>query len=201
MDIQGFLFAILPIALSPGASLTLAMSNTASMGLGGATRVILGTALGIFIHSLLAGIGISTFLIHNQVMMVSLNVVGLLFLMWLGIKLLFMAWNPSVLSTQFAHLVSVKQALYLNVFNVKAILLYLTVVPLFAGRQLTHYLVLSTIHCVIMVLWTYGCCLLLCLAKRQFSFTVLSQVINLTGGLSLVGMSINSALSMYHPLL
>ena len=59
LHVLAFIIAILPVALSPGASFTLAINNTLVAGARGLAAIILGTALGIYTHALLIGLGIS----------------------------------------------------------------------------------------------------------------------------------------------
>ncbi|MEI8632055.1 LysE family translocator [Vibrio sp. PP-XX7] len=182
INIQGFTVAILPIALSPGASFTLAMSNAAIVGHRGAFRVIAGTAIGILIHSVLVGLGVSGVLIHNHTAMLILKIIGVIFLMWLGVKRLLLGLRPAKEMSLNAKLVGVKDAFLLNILNAKAIIFYLTVVPIFAGKMFENYVVLSGIHIVIMAAWTYACCLLFSLAKDKFRVSTMEKVVNTLGG-------------------
>ncbi|NVK72944.1 MAG: LysE family translocator [Oceanospirillaceae bacterium] len=199
MDIQGFVIAILPIALSPGASFTLALSNVAMNGIKGAFKVVMGTGLGIILHGLLVGLGISNALNKSQVVMNSLHIIGMAFLLWLGLKLVTsgmkLLHHKTVLS---ASNVSIKQAFLLNVFNTKAIILYLTVVPIFAGSGLSSYLLLSIIHVTIMTLWILIFSLVFCFAKERLKVNIISSVINIIGGLCLLYMSLHSAVNYYY---
>ena len=199
MDIHGFVIAILPIALSPGASFTLALSNVAINGIKGAFKVVIGTGLGIILHGLLVGLGISNVLSKSQFVMSSLQVFGITFLLWLGLKLVTsgmkLLHHKTVLS---ASNISIKQAFLLNVFNTKAIILYLTVVPIFADSGLSSYLLLSIIHVTIMTLWILIFSLVFCFAKERLKVNIIGAVINIVGGLCLLYMSCHSALSYYY---
>lgn len=199
MDIHGFVIAILPIALSPGASFTLALSNVAINGIKGAFKVVIGTGLGIILHGLLVGLGISNVLSKSQFVMSSLQVIGIAFLLWLGLKLVTsgmkLLHNKTVLA---ASNVSIKQAFLLNVFNTKAIILYLTVVPIFAGSGLSSYLLLSIIHVTIMTVWILIFSLVFCFAKERLKVNIIGAMINIVGGLCLLYMSCHSALNYYY---
>ena len=58
VDYSVFILTLLPFALSPGASFTLAISNVAQVGLRGCVSVIIGTTGGIVFYSLLVGFGV-----------------------------------------------------------------------------------------------------------------------------------------------
>ncbi|RBP79547.1 LysE family translocator [Marinomonas rhizomae] len=199
MDIQGFVIAILPIALSPGASFTLALSNVAINGMKGAFKVLIGTGLGIILHGLLVGLGISNVLNKSQVVMNSLQIIGIAFLLWLGLKLVTSGMKLLHHKMEFtASDVSVKQAFLLNIFNAKAIVLYLTVVPIFAGSSLSSYLLLATTHVIIMALWILIFSLMFCFAKEKLKVNIISAIINIVGGGCLLTMSCHSALNYYY---
>ena len=140
LDTMGFLLAIIPIALSPGASFTLAVSNISISGLRSAFSIILGTGVGILIHGFLVGIGVSNFIADSPIAMIALQITGVLFLGYLAIRLLLNGVlsfkNKAKLNSNLAGF---KEALLLNLFNAKAIILYLTVVPIFAGKELVNY--------------------------------------------------------------
>ncbi|RXJ72854.1 hypothetical protein CS022_13465 [Veronia nyctiphanis] len=192
MDITGFSIAVLPFALSPGASFTLTMSNVTHSGIKGAFSVIAGTGIGILIHAFLVGVGISQLLASSKLAMATLNIVGFVFLFWLGVKLIYSGVNsrntPIADSDELP--VTVSQALSLNIFNAKSVLLYLTVVPLFAGNALTDFMTLGVVHTGIMASWLFLCSFLLGMARRQFSLTPMTTVINIVGGLFLVYTSV-----------
>ena len=199
MDIHGFVIAILPIALSPGASFTLALSNVAINGIKGAFKVVIGTGLGIILHGLLVGLGISNVLSKSQFVMSSLQVFGIAFLLWLGLKLVTSGMKLLHHKMEFtASDVSVKQAFLLNIFNAKAIILYLTVVPIFAGSGLSSYLLLSIIHVTIMTLWILIFSLVFCFAKERLKVNIIGAAVNIIGGLCLLYMSCHSALNYYY---
>ena len=65
IDFSGFLLALLPVALSPGASFTLVLGSALSGGRQGLLRTLAGTALGIYTHALLIGLGISAVLLSS----------------------------------------------------------------------------------------------------------------------------------------
>ncbi len=88
MDISGFVLAIAPVALSPGASFTLAMNNVIHRGLTGVFSVIVGTMVGIYIHASLVGLGVTQLLVRYPPVMKALQVTGTLYLLWLALRLI-----------------------------------------------------------------------------------------------------------------
>lgn len=190
------MLAMIPIALSPGASLSLAMSNVSSEGFRGVFKVIIGTGFGIVVHGMLVGLGISSFIVENVVLLSTLKLAGILFLFYLGIRLLLLARKsrPGVIGSLKS--VSIQEAFLLNIFNAKAILFYLTVVPIFAGIHFVGYLYLSMLHVLIMAIWTSICSYCFVVAQKKFQLTNVNMTINIAGGLCLVYLSCVSALGL-----
>nr|WP_283092969.1 LysE family transporter [Serratia rubidaea] len=88
INLPGFIPALLPVALSPGASFTLAMNGALADGRQGLLRTLLGTALGIYTHALLIGLGVTAVLVASPAAFGVLSIVGSLYLLWLGISLI-----------------------------------------------------------------------------------------------------------------
>jgi len=128
--------ALLPVALSPGASFTLVMSGALAGGQRGLFRTLAGTALGIYTHAVLIGLGITAVLISSPETFAVLNVFGTAYLLWLGVMLIRngIRANPGGFADA-KHSVTLREAWIANVLNPKAIIFYLTVVSQFAGIQ------------------------------------------------------------------
>nr|WP_234465491.1 LysE family translocator [Erwinia sp. S59] len=184
LHVLAFIIAILPVALSPGASFTLAINNTLVAGTRGLAAIILGTAFGIYTHALLIGLGISALLVRSPIIFNLLSVAGAAYLLWLGIQLLRRGHHISqpVASYRSARM-GIKDAWLANVLNPKAVMLYLTVVSQFAGRDhaLLHYLLLASIHVAIMALWLVIICFTLLTSARVINIRKLSIAINMGG--------------------
>lgn len=88
MDPGGFAIAILPVVLSPGASFTLAMNSALTSGARGVLTIMAGTALGIFTHALLVGLGITAALTAFPSLFGALKIAGTIYLLWLGCRLI-----------------------------------------------------------------------------------------------------------------
>lgn len=200
LHLLAFIIAILPVALSPGASFTLAMNNTLVAGTRGLAAIILGTALGIYTHALLIGLGISALLVRSPIIFDLLSVAGAAYLLWLGVQLLRRGRHISqpVASYRSARM-GIKDAWLANVLNPKAVMLYLTVVSQFAGRDhaLLHYLLLASIHVAIMALWLVIICFTLLTSARVISIRKLSIAINIGGGLILVFFAISNLVQLF----
>ena len=198
INLTGFLPALLPVALSPGASFTLVMSSALSGGRKGLFNTLAGTALGIYTHALLIGLGITAIIVRVPALFALLKIAGALWLLWLGTMLIIsgIRAKQGVLPTA-SRSVSLQGAWTANLLNPKAIIFYLTVVSQFAGKQggLSHYLLLASVHVIVMSTWLMLISHLLIFSARKTNPLALKKVINIAGGVLLIVSSLHSLLA------
>ncbi|MBW1213769.1 LysE family translocator [Pantoea allii] len=185
IDVIGFVPALLPVALSPGASFTLVMSSALAGGRSGLLRTLAGTAVGIYIHALLIGLGLTAIIISLPGVYNLLEMAGTVYLLWLGLMLIRSGVNAQRDNTLCrTRSISVGEALMVNLLNPKAIVFYLTVVSRFAGQHggVGNYLILASLHVVVMGLW-------LCIVSHILIFSAkgrnpqrLKKYVNISGG-------------------
>jgi len=188
IDILGFIPVLLPIALSPGTSFTLVISNALSGGGKGFYRAIAGTALGIYSHALLIGMGLSSRLIASPMVFLALRLGGTLYLLWLGSRFIRSSWRRPESRINSQKTLTLYAAWLANILNPKAILFYLTVVSGYAGQNapLTHYLLFASIHVVVMSLWLMIVGQWMVFSTKKINPYRLNKVVNFCGGLSLI---------------
>ncbi len=195
MNILGFMPALLPVALSPGASFTLVMNSALEGGHRGLFRTLAGTALGIYTHAVLIGLGITAVLVSSPETFALLKVFGTAYLLWLGVMLILSGIKAN--SGGFAdskHCVTLKQAWLANVLNPKAILFYLTVVSQFAGIKgdVFNYLMLASVHVMVMILWLFAVSQMLIFSVKKTNPLVLKKYVNIAGGMLLIAFSLHN---------
>lgn len=197
MDINllGFMPALLPVALSPGASFTLVMSGALAGGHKGLFRTLAGTALGIYTHAVLIGFGITAVLISSPASFAVLKFFGTAYLLWLGAMLIRngIRANPEGFADT-KHSVTLRAAWIANVLNPKAIIFYLTVVSQFAGIQggVGNYLTLASVHVVVMSVWLYAVSQTLIFSVKKTNPLILKKYVNIAGGMLLIAFSLHS---------
>ncbi|AYH01736.1 LysE family translocator [Pectobacterium parmentieri] len=203
MDILGFIIALTPITLSPGASFTLAMNNVASGGMYAVSRIIIGTALGIYTHSLLASIGLTGLLSLYPTLMHTITVIGTGYLLYLAFRLIESGLREKSTTSCNSGKVGIKEAYLANVLNIKAILLYVTIVPLFVSANgtssvsLVSYLTLATLHIVMMSAWLLFSAQLLIRSSGRINPIALKKTINIGGGIVLIVLTLSPYISTY----
>lgn len=195
MNILGFMPALLPVALSPGASFTLVMNSALTGGNKGLLRTLAGTALGIYTHAIFIGFGITAVLISSSAAFAVLKVTGTVYLLWLGAMLI--RRGITVNSGGFTgakHSVTLKEAWLANVLNPKAILFYLTVVSQFAGAKggVYNYLILASVHIVVMSIWLFAITQTLVFSAKKTNPRMLKKYVNIVGGIMLIAVSLHS---------
>lgn len=190
---------MMPIALAPGASLTLALNNAVTQGARGVLRIIAGTALGIYTHAILASIGISALLLHYPVLMRVLTLLGTGYLVYLALRLIQRGWQGSAHAPASGRSLGIRTAYVANVLNIKAVLLYVTVVPLFVGaaperhrlaQSAMSFMTLATVHVAIMGGWLLLTTLVLLRSARTITMRRMETTINLGGGILLLGLTL-----------
>ncbi|WP_336794946.1 LysE family translocator [Erwinia aphidicola] len=197
MDINllGFMPALLPVALSPGASFTLVMSGALAGGHKGLFRTLAGTALGIYTHAVLIGFGITAVLISSPASFAVLKFFGTAYLLWLGAMLIRngIRANPEGFADT-KHSATLRAAWIANVLNPKAIIFYLTVVSQFAGIQggVGNYLTLASVHVVVMSVWLYAVSQTLIFSVKKTNPLMLKKYVNIAGGMLLIAFSLHS---------
>ncbi|APZ05905.1 lysine transporter LysE [Kosakonia cowanii] len=198
INIMGFIPVLLPVALSPGASFTLAMNSALAGGRGGLLRTLAGTALGIYTHALLIGLGVTAILVSSPALFNVLKYAGAAYLMWLGVQLIRSGLKTSEMTLRAdGPTVTLKEAWLANVLNPKAIVFYLTVVSQFAGSRgdVSHYLLLATVHVLVMGAWLIALSNMLVFSAKKANPARLKKGVNVVGGALLL---IFSALSLLH---
>lgn len=189
INIAGFIPALLPVALSPGASFTLAMNSALAQGRKGLLVTLTGTTLGIYTHALLIGLGVTSLLVASPALFSLLKIAGTFYLLWLGVQLIRSGLGAQALAfSKNEKVITLKDAWLANVLNPKAILFYLTVVSQFAGRQgeVSHYLALASVHVAVMALWLIALSMLLITSARKINTRALKRAINIGGGAMLL---------------
>lgn len=195
MNILSFMPALLPVALSPGASFTLVMNSALEGGHKGLLRTLVGTALGIYTHAVLIGLGITAVLVSSPETFALLKIFGTAYLLWLGAMLILggIGANSDGL-TYTKHSVTLKEAWLANILNPKAILFYLTVVSQFAGIKgdVFSYLILASIHVVVMSLWLFVVTQMLIFSVKKANPLMLRKYVNIAGGMLLIVFSLHN---------
>lgn len=196
----GFLAAILPLVVTPGASLALLLRQVPAGGRRRALPVVLGTATGLYVHACLALAGLSTVVTHSSQVFAAVKYLGAAYLVALGVW----TWRttappgPETAEEERSSRSSscYSQALLANLLNPKAATIYLTVAPQFidAGQPFAGQILgLATAHVLLLALWLAGCALLIHRAANAFHNPRFARVVTRVASAALVGLGVRTA--------
>lgn len=139
--LAAFSLAVLLLAITPGPDMTLWMSRTIRDGRAVGLMTVLGTNLGIAIHTLLVAFGVSALVVASPVAFLVLKTGGAGYLLWLAIQAVS---NRSVLAVQSTGKRDVSawkaflNGLWVNLLNPKVIIFFMTFLPQFVSVSDPH---------------------------------------------------------------
>ncbi len=150
------------IVISPGPDTVMIIRHSLAAGRLGGLAAVTGVQLGLLVHTILAGLGISAVIAASPTLFKSLALAGALYLAWLGIGLLMAPDAPPA-----AHSVgstvgwrAVREALLTNLLNPKVLMLFLALYPNFVtadrGSIALQIAGLSAVLIVINIVWQVG---------------------------------------------
>jgi threonine/homoserine/homoserine lactone efflux protein len=154
-----FAIASLVLIALPGPDQALIMRNALVGGRTAGLRTMLGGASGLTLHASAAALGISALLATSAAAYATLKVVGIAYLVYLGVRMLLSARRPSEPEREARGGRPFVQGLVSNALNPKVALFFLTFVPQFlpdSGSTLPVALVLSAIFAAIYLAWFSG---------------------------------------------
>ncbi|CDG16698.1 LysE family translocator [Xenorhabdus doucetiae] len=196
MNIFGFILTILPIALSPGASFTLGMTNVMNRGIKGLLSIIIGTSLGIYTHALLVGLGVTGIVTKYPFIINIIQIIGTIYLIYLSYTLIkngiYSEKNSAKKVTK--KNATIKDAYIANIMNIKAIILYLTVAPSYLTSNhinVSNFIILASIHIIIMTIWLLVFGYVIIFTTKKMNFSSVSRFINIMGGVCLLYFSLS----------
>jgi len=121
-----FTAASLLLAATPGPDMTLSISRALSQGRGPALFVVLGTSLGIVVHTLLVAFGISALITASPTAFMILKTGGAGYLLWLAIQAI-------RVGSSFSDRTGETFGFWVNLLNPKVIIFFMTFLPQFVS--------------------------------------------------------------------
>jgi threonine/homoserine/homoserine lactone efflux protein len=165
-----FEFALTSLVLIalPGPDQALIMRNALVGGRTAGVRTMLGGASGLTLHAAAAALGVSALLATSAAAYAALKLVGIAYLVYLGVKMFLSARKPSEPEHEARGGRPYAQGFVSNALNPKVALFFLTFVPQFlpdSGPTLPVALLLSAIFAAIYLAWFSGIVTLVGLAS------------------------------------
>jgi threonine/homoserine/homoserine lactone efflux protein len=129
-----FVAASLLLAATPGPDMTLSISRALSQGKTPALYVVLGTSLGIVVHTMLVAFGISALITASPIAFTILKTGGAAYLLWLAIQAIRFGSKLSinaVAEPKGTPLSNISSGFWVNLLNPKVIIFFMTFLPQF----------------------------------------------------------------------
>ncbi len=138
-----FTLASLLLTLTPGPDMTLQISRALRDGRSMALWVLLGTNLGILVHTFLVAFGVSAIIIASPIAFTVLKSAGAAYLLWLAVQAIFKgstfkldAGKPAPSRTSPSS--ALFNGFWVNILNPKVIIFFMTFLPQFVTANDPH---------------------------------------------------------------
>ncbi|GAB2529648.1 LysE family translocator [Nocardia heshunensis] len=197
----GFVLAVTPVCLTPGASFTLVTQRVIAGSRREGLLVAAGTATGLCVHAGLAAIGLSALVMRSAEAFTVVRLAGAAYLVWLGLSVLRgnrgRAESPSRKLPWRGHN-SYVQGLLGNVLNPKAAAVYLTLAPQFLdpGRPVAAQIaVLAVAHVVVAVTWLTVWTMTVSAARQTIALPRFKVVMNRVTGTVMIALGVRTAIA------
>ncbi|WP_112946003.1 MULTISPECIES: LysE family translocator [unclassified Rhizobium] len=131
-----FAAATLLLAATPGPDMTLSISRSLAQGTKAALFVVLGTSLGIVVHTMLVAFGISALITASPTAFLILKTGGGGYLLWLAIQAVRYGSKLSIKKVDEAKatpLANISSGFWVNLLNPKVIIFFMTFLPQFVS--------------------------------------------------------------------
>lgn len=203
MELVPFVLVSAVVIASPGPDTALVVRNALFGGrrLGLATSV--GVTCGLAVWSLAAAIGVATLLRRSEPAFTALKLVGALYLAWLGIQALRMAWSgrereSAAASTRTAGARrGLRQGFLSNLSNPKIAVFFTSFLPQFAASDsgFAALLALGLVFCLLTLAWLAGYAVAVARAGDVLRRPRVRQVLESVTGAVLIAFGIRLATS------
>ena len=141
-----FAAATLLLAATPGPDMTLSISRALAQGKKAALFVVVGTGLGIVVHTLLVAFGISALITASPTAFLILKTGGAAYLLWLAVQAIRFGSKLNVAKVEEQKdtpLSNISSGFWVNLLNPKVIIFFMTFLPQFVSAgdpAVTHKL-------------------------------------------------------------
>ncbi|MDO3432789.1 LysE family translocator [Rhizobium sp. CBN3] len=131
-----FAAATLLLAATPGPDMTLSISRSLAQGKKSALFVVVGTSLGIVVHTMLVAFGISALITASPTAFLILKTGGAAYLFWLAVQAIRFGSKLIVTKAETQKgtaLANISSGFWVNLLNPKVIIFFMTFLPQFVS--------------------------------------------------------------------
>jgi RhtB (resistance to homoserine/threonine) family protein len=168
MALLPFIVVSAIVIVAPGPDMALVGRNALFGGRRAAVFTAMGVTLGLTVWSVAASVGIAALLRRSEPAFLTLKIVGAVYLVWLGLQALHVAWKgdpdstaPAATEGSGRHpLRALRQGFLSNLANPKIAVFFTSFLPQFAGADanVLALLALGLVFCLMTLVWmaAYG---------------------------------------------
>ena len=141
MDINSILILAIVCAsgaISPGPSLAVVIRNTITGGRAQGIMTGLGHGIGLTIYAFIAVMGLSSMLIGNQTLFVSIQIAGSFWLIWIGCNMILSSPNESSKKNVDSRKRGFVEGFMISFLNPKILVFFVAVFSQFIHEELTN---------------------------------------------------------------
>ena len=141
MDINSILILAIVCAsgaISPGLSLTVVIRNTITGGRAQGIMTGLGHGIGLTIYAFIAVMGLSSMLIGNQTLFVSVQIAGSFWLIWIGCNMILSSPKESAKKNVDSRKRGFVEGFMISFLNPKILVFFVAVFSQFIHNELTN---------------------------------------------------------------
>ena len=141
MDINSILILAIVCAsgaISPGPSLAVVIRNTITGGRAQGIMTGLGHGIGLTIYAFIAVMGLSSMLIGNQTLFVSIQIAGSFWLIWIGCNMILSSPNESSKKNVDSRKRGFVEGFMISFLNPKILVFFVAVFSQFIHNELTN---------------------------------------------------------------
>ena len=179
-------------AISPGPSLAVVIRNTITGGRAQGIMTGLGHGIGLTIYAFIAVIGLSSMLIGNQTLFVSVQIAGSFWLIWIGYNMILSSPKESSKKNVDSRKRGFVEGFMISFLNPKILVFFVAVFSQFIHNELTNFdrTIIVMVAGVIDTFWYVFVAMLLARSNFIHKLKKYSVWIDRLTGALLIGLSL-----------
>lgn len=194
-----FIIISLMIIIIPGPDFFIVLNNTLKGNAKNGIMAGLGISSAHVFYSALAAFGLIFILTTSYYVFTVIKILGSIYIAYLGIKTILnakKAFNISTdkdIKTDMKLILSYKQGFISTIFNPKAILFYVSILPQFITKEdgSMQILILSSLFILTVFIWFFLCSFLFNYIRQIFNNVKIKSMLDYAIGIVLIGLAIS----------
>ncbi len=203
MQIVPFLLVAVVLVATPGLDTALVTRTTLAHGRAAGILAALGVNAGIVVWSLATALGLAALVVASARVFAVVELLGAAYVISLGVRALLASRRgaaggaPAPPPRPLSRAAAFRQGLVCNLLNPKIALLFMSLLPPFAGRDpsTAALLLLGAIYCALGATWLVGYALLVARGRSVLERPRVRRLVDAASGVVLIGLGLRIALA------